>query len=421
MVSQKSGSVPMMLLVSKIEPVCLVSPKRSCGSELPLKEPTPSHRLKTALALCLIACLLGLGLVAQAQKTSLITFDAPGADTTPGDYNGTYPSSINAWGVIAGSYQSADTVFHGFLHTPGGEFITFQAPGADTTAGSYNGTSPSSINDLGVIAGGYNDASGFSHGFLRSPDGKFTTFDVPGVGGYGTTPRAINLEGAVIGTYTDSNYSFHAFLRSPDGNFSTWIGPDACTSNGSEGCFGSGASNVNIFGTIAGGFEDNSGNFVHHSFVRNAEGKLKVFDVPGAGTGSYQGTGCPGCNLGLNQLGAIAGIYNDANSVNHGFLRSPDGKFTTFDAPGAGTGSYQGTGCPSDCPVSLNDWGAITGIYIDANFVYHGYLRNPEGKFATVDPQGSIFTLPSGINDSGAIKGYYVDSNYVYHGFVRKP
>jgi hypothetical protein len=29
--------------------------------------------------------------------------------------------------------------------------------------------------------------------------------------------------------------------------------------------------------------------------------------TPGAGTGSYQGTGCPGCARGLNQLGAVAG------------------------------------------------------------------------------------------------------------------
>jgi hypothetical protein len=305
------------------------------------------------------------------------------------------------------------------VRSPEGTFTTFEAPGADL--GSFNGTAPCCINDLGAITGVYYDKTGFSHGFLRSPEGKFTTFDVPGVGGYGTTPIAMNLEGAIVGNYTDSNFSFHAFLRSPDGKFTRWIGPDACTGKGSEGCFGSGASNINAFGIIAGGFEDNSGNFVHHGFVRNAEGKLKTFDVPGAGIGSYQGTGCPGCALGLNQLGAIAGIYSDANSVNHGFLRSPDGKFTTFDAPGAGTGSYQGTGCPSDCPVSLNDWGAITGIYIDANFVYHGYLRSPEGKFATVDPLGSVFTFPDGINDFGAITGYYIDASNVYHGFLAVP
>jgi len=98
---------------------------------------------------------------------------------------------------------------------------------------------------------------------------------------------ALNLEGAIVGYYTDSNYSFHAFLRSPDGKFTTGLVQMRCTGNGSEGCYGTGASNINAFGTIAGGFEDNSGNFVHHSFVRNAEDKLKTFDVPGAGTGIY--------------------------------------------------------------------------------------------------------------------------------------
>src|ERR1700676_1234557 len=295
--------------------------------------------IKTRVANALVAItLLGLSSTVSAQETRIITFDAPGADLTAGDNNGTYPSGINALGVIAGSYQSADTVFHGFLRSRGGEFITFEAPGADTTAGSYNGTYPTSINDRGAITGYYWDTNGFSHGFLRSHDGKFTTFNVPGVGGYGTTPIALNFEGAVVGFYTDSSYSFHAFLRTPDGKFTTWIGPDACTGNGAEGCFGSGATNINAFETVAGGFEDNGGNFVHHGLVRNAEGKLKTFDVPGAGTGSYQGTGCPGCNTGLNQFGAVAGIYSDTNSVNHGYLRSPDGKFTTFDAPGAGTG-----------------------------------------------------------------------------------
>lgn len=381
----------------------------------------PAIRWEAALTLCVVLCTLGLGLSASAQEPRIITFDAPGADLKPGDYNGTYPSGINDFGVIAGSYQSADTVYHGFLRSPDGQFITFEAPGADTTAGSYNGTSPSSINDLGVITGSFFDATGLSHGFLRAPDGKFTTFDVPGAGGYGSTPIAINLEGAVVGYYTDSTYSFHAFLRSPGGKFTTWIGPDACTGNGSEGCYGSGATSVNAFGTIAGGFEDNSGNFVHHSFARNAEGELKTFDVPGAGTGSYQGTGCPGCALGLNQLGAIAGIYSDANSVNHGFVRSPNGTTKTFDAPGAGTGAYEGTGCPSDCPTSLNDWGAITGNYIDANDVLHGYLRSPNGNIVTVDPSGSVYTWSSGINDSGSITGYYIAADGVYHGFLRTP
>jgi hypothetical protein len=231
--------------------------------------------------------------------------------------------------------------------------------------------------------------------------------------------RAANLEGAVVGYYTDSNYLFHSFVRNADGTFAAFLAPGQCETNGSQGCYGSEDSNVNAFGLSTGNFMDNTANLVQHGFIRHPNGTFTMFDAPGAGTGQYQGTGCPGCFAGLNQWGAIAGIYADSNTVEHGFLRSPDGKFTTFDAPGAGTGSFQGTGCYSDCPVRLNDWGAITGVYIDANYVYHGYLRSPAGSIVTVDPAGSTFTFPVGINDLGTIVGYYADANGVYHGFLR--
>jgi hypothetical protein len=169
-----------------------------------------------------------------------------------------------------------------------------------------------------------------------------------------------------------------------------------------------------------GNFADNGGNFVQHGLIRSRGGRLTTFDAPGAGTGSNQGTGCPGCNIGVNFWGAIAGSYTDTNNVFHGFLRKPEGTFITFEATGAGTGSFQGTGCFSDCPVGLNDLGVITGSYFDSNNVQHGYLRTPEGTFVTIDPQGSVGTQPESINDSGAIVGYYIDANNVFHGFLRR-
>jgi hypothetical protein len=371
---------------------------------------------KVLQTLCVVLCAFFLGPVVGAQQHQFITFDAPFADLKPGDYNGTYPTSINDSGAITGFSNDANFVSHSFLRSPGGTITTFQAPGADINPADALGTNATGINALGAITGYYGDSNGVFHGFLRGPDGKFTTFEVPGSGGYGSFPLALNLEGAIVGYYTDSNYSFHAFLRSPDGKFTTWIGPDACTGNGSEGCFGSGASNINVFGTIVGGFEDNSGNFVHHALVRSPQGKFTTFDAPLAGTGSYQGTGCPGCSLGLNDWGAIAGSYIDAKGVSHGFLRGPDGTIASFDPPAS---KY--TGCGSDCPVSLNDWGAITGIYFGANGVYHGYLRSPQGKFATVDPPGSVGTQPFSINNWGAITGNYLDANGVVHGFLRTP
>ena len=205
------------------------------------------------------------------------------------------------------------------------------------------------------------------------------------------------------------------------GKILAFVGPDSCDTGIPTGCYGNEVTAINVWGTSVGNFMDNRGNFVGHGLIRHADGRLTTFDAPGAGTGTDQGTSCPGCVSGLNAWGAIAGTYIDSNSVQHGFLRSPNGEFTTFDAPGAGTGSYQGTGCPSDCPTSLNNSGAIVGTYIDSNFVFHGYLRTPDGNTVTVDPLGSVFTWSSGMNGLGTITGYYLDANSVTHGFLRIP
>ena len=97
-----------------------------------------------------------------------------------------------------------------------------------------------------------------------------------------------------------------------------------------------------------------------------------TIDAPGAGIGPGQGTRA----VSINPVGVITGGYVDANNVRHGFLRNrnPDGTFTitTIDAPGAGAGPSQGT-----IPISNNALGAITGYYIDASNVTRGFLRTP--------------------------------------------
>jgi hypothetical protein len=69
----------------------------------------------------------------------------------------------------------------------------------------------------------------------------------------------------------------------------------------------------------------------------------------------------------------IEGNYIDANGVNRGFVRAPDGRFTKFDVPGAGSGAGQGT-----IPLTINPAGAITGAYIDKGNVIHGFLWLPD-------------------------------------------
>jgi hypothetical protein len=94
------------------------------------------------------------------------------------------------------------------------------------------------------------------------------------------------------------------------------------------------------------------------------------FDYPGAGNASGQGT----FGASINPAGEIAAEYIDADGVNRGLVRAPDGRFTPFDcaAKYAGTGSGQGT-----IPMSNNTAGAITGYCIDTNGAFHGFLWTP--------------------------------------------
>lgn len=388
---------------------------------------------KTAMACTLAICFCAPEVFASSeQEPRIITIDAPGAGTEKYQGTGCFAYTdcsvlINDRGDITGYFLDKNKVFHGFLRSREGNFTLFEAPGADTKAGDENGTFPNGINEAGAITGEYVDAKNNSHGFLRSPEGKFTTFDVPG-GVLGTTNAiSVNREGAIAGYYESAKSgAFQGFLRHPDGAFETWSGPGACDApSGSNNCYATGAFAINDVGTVAGGYEDKSSNLVNHGLLRSSEGKFTSFEAPGAGTGLYQGTGSPGSSTPLNQAGATASYYIDDSNVVHGYLRAPWGEITTFDIPGEGP---YGLGCYSDCAVGLNNRGDITGSYLDANNVYHGFLRDRWGNVTTFDapsadktPDSYNGTFPVSINDEGKITGYYVDANNVNHGFLLLP
>lgn len=174
---------------------------------------------------------------------------------------------------------------------------------------------------------------------------------------------------------------------------------------------------------------------VAHGFVRDARGRIAVFDAPGDGAHQRQGT----FPSDINNTGTIVGYYVDSNRLHHGFVRDPTGAFTRLDAPGAGEGlqppvmghpellSGQGT-----LATGVNDGGKITGYFIDAKNLRHGFLRDKFGTFLTFDVAGSGGTSPESINSSGEIVGSYEDPPEVMnndrmyssrsgavHGFVR--
>jgi hypothetical protein len=147
---------------------------------------------------------------------------------------------------------------------------------------------------------------------------------------------------------------------------------------------------------------------------------ITTFDAPGAGTGAFQGTYA----FNISPSGTIIGYSRDANNVRHGFIRSEQGSFTIFDAPGAGTAAGQGTRA-----YSINPAGKITGFFFDSVNAAHGYVRSNQGVITVFDApgagtgpgQGTFCVSPLIINPNGAIAGYYNDSADVAHGFLRNP
>jgi hypothetical protein len=249
-----------------------------------------------------------------------------------------------------------------------------------------------------------------------------TTFDAPGAGtaaGQGTLPSGINPSGAITGFTRDANSARHGFLRAPNGTFTIFDDPAAGTCSTSCGTVGPGqgtrAYAINPSGQIVGFFSDNSARC--HGYVRAANGTFTQIDAPDAGTGPFpQGTFPSNITpMGINPAGAITGFYVDASSVQHGFVRAPNGIITEFDP----------TGSIFTDPNAIDQTGAITGFYFDANFVGHGFLRAPDGTITSFDAPGADMTgdgngtFGVGLTPSGGIEGVFVDVNGVLHGFVR--
>lgn len=163
-----------------------------------------------------------------------------------------------------------------------------------------------SINPAGAIAGSYFDANtGSFRGFLRAPNGAIIAFDP--FGSVLTQVEAISPAGAITGWYFPNFYTgpVHGFLRTPKGNIISFDPPAPLPP---LGIF---PYAINPAGMITGNYFANN---QYHGFLRAPGGAFTTFDPSGS-----QNTTTP---TAINQAGEIIGYYPDANSVNHGFLRS---------------------------------------------------------------------------------------------------
>ena len=374
------------------------------------------------IKLGLVACPLLLGalpaLAGAPARGHLVEFDAPGsADTSSrlcAPDCGTMPVAIDAFGNVVGSYTDRNIVLHGFLRHADGSAISFDAPGAGLGANLFEGTLPYAVNDLGQIAGLFQSADLNTHGFVREADGSFVVVNVPGAstGAYqGTALFDINDSGMLAGVTIDATSTYHGLFI----DHGTYASFDPA---GSADTFVCQSDCLNLEGVATGYYLDAGA--VGHGFLRTPDGALATFDAPGAGTGQYQGTYVTG----IDAFRVVTGYGIAADNTALGFIRYPNGRFVTFAAPGAGTGSSQleaGT-----VMTSINLFTVAAGQAIDDAGLSHGFSRDPFGRFSTFDaPDAGTAagqgTVPTTTSIEGMVTGHYLDRNGLNHGFVWSP
>lgn len=116
----------------------------------------------------------------------------------------------------------------------------------------------------------------------------------------------------------------------------------------------------------------------------------------------------------INDGGAIVGIYT-APKGRLGFIRNRDGSFTSFEYPRTAS-TTNATG--------INNNNEIVGFYYDSSkgchgSPAHGFLRNRDGTFASFDYPDTSYTFAHGINDKREVVGAYEDCDGIARGFLR--
>jgi probable HAF family extracellular repeat protein len=168
------------------------------------------------------------------------------------------------------------------------------------------------------------------------------------------------------------------------------------------------ATGINSAGDVVGSFYDPDKD-VAQGYLRTAAGVYSIIADPANPNDSGA--------FGINDVGQIVGTYTDARNVGHGFIRDAQGLYKTIDNPNE---SVDPDGIEYSQLNAINNHGQMVGVFTDAAG-QHGFAYKLGGTFITIDVPNSQAgtTTASGINDLGEIVGYYSDAFNVTHGFIR--
>ena len=209
----------------------------------------------------------------------------------PGSVN-TYFYALDNTGKAAGHYKDIDGVYHGVI-LEGGELRQYDFPGAAET--HIYGIS----DETGALSGNIVDAAGTTHAFSGE---LIITFP----GAVNTYGDFVNAAGAVVGSYTDADGMFHGFIRHPDGSFTTIDLPEM------PNLVFLFVNTITDFGVV--GFRAKAANDILRSYILMPDGTLYEVRIPSSVITVVRN---------VNQDGSIVGFYDLADGRRHGFLGRP--------------------------------------------------------------------------------------------------
>ena len=322
-----------------------------------------------------------------------IIVEFPGASAT-------YAYFVNVVGTLVGSYVDAEGAYHLYLRNSEGQFIPFDVH-ANIAASEY--FLPQGINDAGdsvIRAKALEDVprtyvATLQHGLheLRFPDSVSTE-------GWN-----INQDGSVVGYYDTVDGRRHGFIAR--------LAEDTVPEVSTETVVSSVASHytyesIDVPGvdflalTASTDFEDYAGytksadgeKIVGFTFI---DGVFTTYDFPGSRNTYFYA---------LGNNGNVAGHYEDSEGRHRGIVLEA-GELREYNFPGAVETEIYGI---SDAT------GALTGNFIDVSGVRRGFSGE-----AIIEFPGASATYADFVSSVGNLVGSYVDAEGIYHTYLRAP
>ena len=259
-------------------------------------------------------------------------------------------------------------------------FETIEVPGVDFLEVAAS-------NDFGDYAGNTRSPDGEKTIGFTLIDGVFTTYDFPD--SLNTYFYALDNVGRAAGHYKDMDGLYHGVILE-NGELRQYDFP--------------GAAETHIYG-ISDETGALSGNAVDEMGVSRGFSGDTLIAFPGA-VNTYADF--------VNAAGAVVGSYRDADGSPHGFIRDPDGSFTTIDLPEMPNLEFLFVN-------TITDAGLIGFRAKAVDDILRSYLLLPDGILYEVRLPGSVSTVVRNVNQDGSIIGYYDLTDGQRYGFVGRP